>query len=59
MAEVINLRLVRKSKARSAKESAAEANRALHGETGAARKAREAEAARAATHLDGAKRERD
>ena len=59
MADIVNLRLARKAKARSEKDSAAEANRALHGETGAARKARKAQAARAAALLDGAKRERD
>lgn len=59
MAEVINLRLARKNRARSAKEREAEANRTLHGESKGARLARKADEARAARLLDGAKREPD
>ena len=59
MAEVINLRLARKAKARTEKQREAEANRAAHGESKAARLARKAEGARNARVLDGAKLERD
>ena len=59
MAEVINLRQARKQKEREARAREAEAARALHGESKAARLARKAEAARAESLLDGAKRERD
>jgi hypothetical protein len=57
MAEIINLRMARKAKARSAKESAAAANRALHGESKPAQTTRKAEQSRANRLLDGAKRE--
>jgi hypothetical protein len=59
MAEIVNLRMVRKDKARSAKEREAQANRAHHGESKAARLARKAEEARSAKLLDGAQREPD
>lgn len=59
MAEIVNLRLARKDRARSAKEREAQANRILHGESKGARLARKAEQARAAALLDGAQREPD
>ncbi len=59
MAEVVNLRLARKARARSDKAREADAARALHGESKAAKLARKAEAARAERLLDGAKREHD
>lgn len=57
MAEVINLRLARKAKARTDKASQAAANRAVFGESKAARIARKAEAERTARHIDGHQRE--
>lgn len=59
MAEVINLRLARKARQRSAAQREAETNRALHGETKAQREQRAAEAERTRRTLDGAKREDD
>jgi hypothetical protein len=59
MADIINLRLARKSKDRAARQSAAEANRAVHGETRAAKSARKAEQARAERLLDGARLDHD
>ena len=59
MAEIINLRLARKKKARDDKQRQAEQNRALHGATRAEKAARKAEAERAARQLDGARLERD
>lgn len=57
MGEVINLRAVRKAKARVSREVEAQANRAKFGRT-KGEKLREAqEAERAAKLLDGAKRE--
>jgi len=52
----INLRRARKARMRDDKRRAADASAALHGETPAARRAREAEAARARRTLDGARR---
>ena len=57
--EVVNLRMARKARARSETQTLAAANRARFGEPGPARKAREAEAARAERMLDGARREQD
>jgi hypothetical protein len=57
MAEVINLRLARKARARRDKEVTAATNRALHGRTRAERAADEATRARAEKQLDGARRE--
>lgn len=57
MAEIVNLRLARKAKARSDASTAAATNRAKFGETKAARTARTLDEARAARLLDGAKRE--
>lgn len=59
MGEVVNLRMARKAKVRADKAKQADANRALHGESKAAKAARKAEAERAARLLDGAKRETD
>ncbi len=58
MADVINLRLARKAKARSDAAQLADANRAKHGQTKAERSARRIDAARAERQLDGSKRER-
>jgi hypothetical protein len=57
MAEVVNLRAARKARARTAKETQAAANRAAFGRTRAQRAAEEAEQARLAAVMDGAKRE--
>lgn len=59
MAEIVNLRLARKSRARSQAATAASENRARHGLTKAERSRREAEAARLARILSGAEREAD
>ncbi|MFC3101164.1 DUF4169 family protein [Altererythrobacter lauratis] len=59
MAEVVNLRLARKAKARADKARIADGNRAAYGEGKAAKAARQADAKRAAALLDSAKRERD
>lgn len=55
MAEIVNLKSVRKAKARTEKERAAEANRAKFGRTKAERKADDAEKARLDRTLDGAR----
>lgn len=57
MAEVINLRLARKAKARVAATKDAAENRVRHGQTKAERARAKAEAAQAARLLDGALRE--
>jgi hypothetical protein len=57
MADVINLRLARKAKARSMAAQHAAENRALHGQTKAVKASQAREATRAARQLDGAKRE--
>ncbi len=59
MAEVINLRLARKAKARASAAQVAEQNRARHGLTKAESQRQQAEAERAAKLIDGAKRETD
>lgn len=59
MADVINLRLARKARARTEAEAAAAANRAKFGQPKAELKARKLELDRAAKLLDGAKRESD
>jgi hypothetical protein len=53
MAELINLRQVRKRKARAEKDAAAEANRRKHGRSGAEIRATGAERAREAARLEG------
>lgn len=57
MAEVINLRLARKAKARAEASKAAEVSRAKHGLTKAERKRAKAEAERAEREFSGKKRE--
>ena len=57
MAEVVNLRLARKAKARAGREAAAAANRVAFGRSKAEKEAAKAETARARRLLDGAKRE--
>lgn len=59
MAEVINLRLARKARARSKAQQQAAENRALHGEKGAEQRLRAAEQARKDRELDAHRRERD
>jgi hypothetical protein len=59
MADVVNLRLARKQRGRAAKATAAQASRALHGESKAVKASRKAEAERASRQLDGSKLERD
>jgi len=57
MAEIINLRNVRKAKARGEKEAAAEANRLKFGRTKAEKLKNAGEKARSDKHIDGHKRE--
>jgi len=57
MAEVINLRLARKTKDRLTKAREAEENRARHGQTKAERARSRSEAQRTARLVDGARRE--
>lgn len=57
MAEIVNLRMARKAKARGAAKTQAEVNRAKHGRTRSERKATEAEAARLTRIVEGAKRD--
>lgn len=57
MAEVVNLRNVRKAKARDAAAARADTNRAAFGRTRAERDAADAQAERQARTLDGARRE--
>lgn len=59
MAEIINLRMARKAKARAADTAKAQASRAKHGRTRAERKAADAEIARLNHVVDGAKREKE
>lgn len=59
LAEIINLKAVRKAKARAEKERAAEANRAKHGRTKDERTRTEAELNRRDHDLDNAKIEDD
>jgi hypothetical protein len=57
MADVINLRMAKKRRERTAREAEAAANRAAHGRTLAEKRATAAEAERRDAALDGAKRE--
>ena len=57
MAEVVNLRLARKARARAAKEADAAANRAAFGRSKTEKSVAKIDAARAARLLDGAKRD--
>jgi hypothetical protein len=58
VAEIINLRQVRKHKARAEAEKTAEQNRIAFGRTKAERKLTEAERDKAARHVDGHKLDR-
>jgi phage protein D len=53
MAEIVNLRQVRKARARAAAKAEAAANAALHGRTKGRKAAERAAAEAAARHLDG------
>lgn len=57
MAEIINLRMARKQKARTEREKTALENRALHGRSKAERIAERTASDRASTLLDGHRRE--
>lgn len=59
MAEIINLRQIRKQRERAEKEAKAAANRRRFGRTKAERRASEAEEDRAARDLDGKQLRRD
>lgn len=59
MAEIVNLRMARKAKARAEKEKKADTNRAKNRLSRIERKYREQEEARAARELDGKKRDND
>ena len=59
MAEIVNLRQVRKAKKRADDTAAAEANRARHGASKAERRLVQDDAARLSRTLDGARREED
>lgn len=59
MAEVINLRMARKAKARGDAKRQAEQNRALHGRTKAEKERQQMDAERAVRLLGGARREQD
>ena len=53
MAEVVNLRMARKQKARAGKEQTASENRALHGRTKAEKLRDRVEAEKAASFVEG------
>lgn len=57
MGDLVNLRQVRKRRARAERETTAAANRALHGRTKAERAIEALEETRRDSLLDGAKRE--
>ena len=57
MAEIVNLRTVRKQKARADKAVMAEQNRRLHGRTKAEKQLDAAEKARAERQIEGHKRD--
>jgi hypothetical protein len=59
MGDIINLKRVRKAKARATAEAEAAANRVAHGRTKAERKLTTAEKRAAERKLDGHKREHD
>ena len=59
MAEIVNLRQVRKAKKRADDAAAADANRARHGASKAERRLTRDEAERHTRTLDGARREED
>lgn len=57
MADIVNLRLARKRKARAQRERLADEKRAKHGRTGTERRRREIEETTLKRHLDGHRRE--
>ncbi len=57
MAEIVNLRRVKKQRARDAAAQAAAENRARHGRTAAAKQAERLEQARARRALDGTRKD--
>lgn len=57
MADIINLRLARKARDRDADQAKSEANRAKHGRTRSEKLMAQADNARAARVLEGARRE--
>jgi hypothetical protein len=57
MAELVNLRTIRKQRTRASERTVAAEHAARHGQGKAERQRREAEAARAGAHLDGHLRE--
>ncbi len=59
MAEIVNLRRVRKQNARTESETEAAANRLAHGQSKAARKLTDAQQEAARRNLDGHKRNDD
>ena len=59
MVEIVNLRLARKAKLRAGKQEQAAANRAKFGQSRNEKAVRRMDATRAASLLDGAKREPD
>jgi hypothetical protein len=59
MSDIVNLKRVRKAKARGEAEAKAEANRIAHGRTKAEKKLTKAEQEAAARKLDGHKRNDD
>lgn len=59
MADIVNLRMARKARARSRAQEDAAQNRAKHGRTKVEKRQNEAEAAKVARLLDGARREQD
>lgn len=59
MAEIVNLRLARKRKARAQKELQASQNHALHGRTRAERTSAETERTQRDRHLDGHRKSDD
>ncbi len=59
MAEIVNLRRVRKSKQRDEREKTAEANRRLFGRTRAEKDVEAARREHAEKNIDGHKRDRD
>lgn len=59
MAEIVNLRIARKARARADKDAAASVNRRLFGQTKDEKRAAREEQARLDCTLDGAKRDPD
>ncbi|MGC4023849.1 MAG: DUF4169 family protein [Mesorhizobium sp.] len=57
MAEIVNLRMVRKRKQRADAQSVAEANRLLHGRSKTEKRVSDAEREAAIRHLDGHRRD--